>query len=172
MKWLMTIALMALSVAVFAGDDVKIDGEFKQVANGKLKLWTQNKGSWAKPYGKIEILPGKDKDEHYVKIVAAEKDTHLYTLTKVPVKEGQTLEVEATFKGKGDAAFGAYYYTEKNQWVNRAYKIFSATDKFQEKKAVFKVKTYKDKVPAYARIVIMARKNSEITFEEVEVEVK
>ena len=134
--------------------------------------WTQNKGGWAKPFGKVEIV--KEGEKNLLKITSDKKSTHVYTTKHQAAKAGDKIELEIKAKGKGKAAIGIYTYTAKG-WAGSVYKFITLSDKEVEKKFVITVKDgkRKDKVLKVAkiRIVVFANPKSTVTISEVEAEI-
>ena len=170
-KKALALFVIAAGITAFAGTELKINGEFKNVKGSMPTGWTQNKGGWAKPYGKVEIV--KEGEKNFLKITSGKKATHIYTTQYLPAKAGDKVELEIKAKGKGKAAIGIYTYTAKG-WAGSVYKFFNLSDKEVEKKFVVTIKDAKrkDKILEVAkiRVVVLANPNSTATISEVEAE--
>ena len=171
MKQILFLAAMICGIAVFAGD-IDINGSFKKGKGNLPTGWVQNKGKWAKPFGKVEIL------ENAVKITNTEKTkrTDLYTTKQIPAKDGDKVKITVKLEGKGTAGIGIYTYGEK-KWCGSAYKSTKLKAESTEVTVTVAVKNRVkgDKVLVNAkkiRVVLQAvNPNSEVTFESVKVEV-
>ncbi len=177
MKRILTAVAVFSGVMIYAGA-LKINGEFKP---GKKELpagWLQNKGGWAKPFGKVEVVAGSKNNIKAMKITSTKKSTHVYTGTMFPVKVGDKVELSFKVKGKGKGSIGIYSYDNKG-WIVTDTQSFAAKPEWGDLKKTIKVvpgkKTIKgkvvEKVPTKIRIVLIANSKSEISFEEVKAEV-
>jgi hypothetical protein len=175
LKKALTAFVVAAGITTIAGTDLKLNGEFKNVKNNVPVGWTQNKGGWAKPFGKVEIV--KEDGKNLLKITSDKKATHVYTSKTFPAKAGDKVELEIKAKGKGKAAIGIYIYA-KGGWAGSAYKFFTLTDKLTEKKFVVTVTDRKKKdgtiqrKATNIRVVVVANPKTELVVEEVDAEVK
>jgi hypothetical protein len=176
-KVLMGVVLVA-GIAAYAGE-LKVDCEFKP---GKKSVpavgWVQNKGPWAKPFGKVELVDGSKEGQKALKITDMSKSTHVYINKYTPAKLGDTVEIQVKVKGKGSGSVGFYNYNSK-RWLGTKTGSFKATPKLTEVKKVFKVVKLKIKVkgkaeekePTKIRVVLIANSKAEITFEDLQVKV-
>jgi hypothetical protein len=164
--------VFAVGTTVFAGTELKINGEFKNLKGNLPAGWVQNKGSWTKPFGKVEIV--KEGEKNFLKITSDKKITPVYTTKAYPAKAGDKVKLEIKAKGKGKASIGIYAYTAKG-WAGSSYKYFTLSDKEAESKFVIEIKDgkRKDKVLKVTkiRIVVSATSNSTLTISEVEAEI-
>ena len=171
-KKALILFIATIGIAAIAGTELKINGEFKNVKGSMPAGWTQNRGGWAKPFGKVEIV--KEGEKNLLKITSGKKATHVYTTKYQPAKAGDKIEVEIKAKGKGKAAIGIYTYQAKG-WAGSIYKHFTLSDKEVEKKFVITVKDVKRKgkvmKAAKIRIVFLAQANSTMTVSEIEAEI-
>lgn len=87
MKQILFLAAMICGIAVFAGN-IDINGNFKKGKGSLPAGWIQNKGSWAKPFGTVELL------KNALKITTkGTKSTHVYSSKGIPVKAGDKVKV-------------------------------------------------------------------------------
>lgn len=171
MKHLIFFLAMACGIAAFA-EAVDINGDFKKVKGSMPLGWTQNKGSWAKPFGKTELADGKLKITNTDKT----KRTDVYSSTTIPAKAGDKIKVTVKLKGKGSASIGIYIYNEKGKWCSSAYKGTTLKPEMTEFSAVL---TVKDRLKdgevqvkaAKCKVVMQAVKpGTEVVFESVKAE--
>jgi hypothetical protein len=172
MKNLIFIAAIICGINAFAGD-IDINGDFKKIKGDMPLGWKQNKGSWAKPFGKAEMV------ENVVKITNtdATKRTDFYSLKSIPVKVGDKVTLTVKLKGKGTAGIGIYIYGDKGKWCTSSYKNTKLKPETNEVRVTVIVKdNVKDgkviTVAKVCKVVLQTIKPSaEITFESVKVEV-
>jgi hypothetical protein len=174
MKQLLFLAAMICGIAAFAGD-LDINGDFKKVKGTMPLGWTQNKGSWAKPFGAVELL--KSDKGNALKITSAKetKATHVYSTKAIPVKAGDKVKVTIKLKGKGKAGGGVYAYGAK-KWCFGSYKSTGLKPETTEFTNIITIKDRKKdgKVTVVAtkcKVVLEAKANTEAIFESVKIEV-
>jgi FlaG/FlaF family flagellin (archaellin) len=169
MKKMLTVIAVFAGVMIYAGD-LKVNGEFKPGKAGVPVGWVQNKGAWAKPFGKVELVPSSKEGQKALKITNTSKSTHVYINNYTPVKLGDTVEIQVKVKGRGKGSIGFYNYNSK-KWLGTRTGTFKATPKFTEVKKVLKVTKFKENAPIKIRIVLIVNTEAEITFEDLQVKV-
>ncbi len=175
MKFAGIIAMLLMGCAVFA-DDIKINGEFKQVKDGAAVGWVQNKGDWAKPYGTVKLIQITEADgdvENALQVTSTEKRTDVYFNTRFPARAGEIYEIEAKAKGTGKIRLGIYVYDEKGNMIGNQAQVRDVSADFKEYKVKFDVKDVLPKEgdlkkAATIRFYFSAEPNSDIIVEDIE----
>ena len=170
MKQILFLATMICSLAVFAAD-IDVNGDFKKVKDGIPAGWRQNKGKWAKPFGKVEIV------DNALKITNTDKTkrTDVYFVKNTPITAGDTVKVTVKLKGKGTVGVGVYVYGAK-KWCDGQYKntkLNAETTEFTVS-IVIKNKVKNGEIivtaKAFRAVVQAVNPNTEVTIESVKVE--
>ena len=172
LKKVIALFIITTGITAFAGTELKINGEFKNVKGNLPEGWVQNKFGRPKLYGTVEIV--KESEENLLKITSDEKTLHVFTGKYYTAKAGDKIELKIKAKGKGKAIIGIYTYTAKH-WAGSEYKSFTLTDKEIEIKFVFTIKNakIKNKVLEVAkiRVTVGTYPNSTMTISEVKAEI-
>jgi hypothetical protein len=175
MKHLVFLVAMICGIVAFAGA-IDINGDFKQVKGDLPLKWQQNKGSWAKPFGTVELLKNDDGNLLIITNGEATKRTDVYSGKDVPVKAGDKVKITVVVKGKGTIGVGFYSYGD-GKWCRGDFKQAKLSENFTELSKVIEVKnrekdgvvTVKAEVCKVALQVI--KKNSQAIFKSVKIEV-
>ena len=181
-----TIAALAVILSagsLLAGEKIEINGEFKQLNPEKTAPvgWVKNHEN-NPDIGKSEIVPARDKDENALQITTSKLHTPFYTKKAYPVKPGDTIEMKANVKGKGNADLLVYLY-DKTGFVaaGKLIRGKAVPNKFTTFKGSYTIKaTYTVKrkgemvevVPTSVRFVFSIVPKSEIVIENIEAEIE
>jgi hypothetical protein len=175
MKHLVFLAAMICGIVAFAGA-IDINGNFKQ-GKGNLPLhWQQNKGSWAKPFGTVELLKNDNGNLLIITNGEATKRTDIYSGKGVPVKAGDKVKITVVVKGKGTIGVGFYTYGG-GKWCRGDFKQTKLNENFTELVKVLDIKNReKDGVvtvkAAVCKVALqVVKKNSQAIFKSVKIEV-
>ena len=168
MKLLFT-ALVLAAVLPVIGDDIRINGEFK---GSKLDAMTPR--SWIKQgvknkdIGISKVVPDKEKDEFALHVKTTKADTSFFSSATVPVKGGETVEVEADVVGKGNVTFQLYTYAMPgHKYISTlpVRKLLSGPGKW---KGVIRLPA---KINfAYFRLAFTVKAHSDVTISDIEAE--
>ncbi|MCF6174769.1 MAG: hypothetical protein L3J71_03270 [Victivallaceae bacterium] len=175
MKHLIFLAVMVCGIVAFTGD-ININGDFKQVKDDLPLNWQQNKGSWAKPFGTVELVKSDDGNLLMITNGEATKRTDVYSRKEVPVKAGDKVKITVVVKGKGTIGVGFYSYGG-GKWCRGDFKQAELTENFTELSKVVDIKNReKDGVvtvkATFCKITLQAiKKNSQAIFKSVKIEV-
>lgn len=160
-------ALFALCASV-SGDELKINGEFKNLTKQSWPVnWHKN---GAVKTAKCELV--RQGDDNIIKIKNLKGYFALYNGTRIPVKVGDEFKFEIELKGKGHFSVGYYTYGKKGHCgtVSTAFEV-NSPDKFTEYKGTFKIAPpYKGKDLLYMHVQFGSYMPIDIEVKEIEVE--
>jgi len=128
--------------------ELSINGVFSDVTNGLPAGWVQNKGSWARPYGKITSSEG------VLNINSISKVTEVYFKKNFTAVDGDQVTFSLESKGKGSLTFGYYVSDKNNKWICSNIKQVKLTGKFQRFTNIFTVKGKKGRKAGTIRVVV------------------
>lgn len=168
MKKTLLILVAAIGMSsLFAGEDLPVNGEFKDVKGALPAGWIYNTST--KPTGTIEMV--KNGEKNAIKFDAQTSDVHIYFDKLFPAAPGERFEIEAKFTGKGKVGVGLYFYDAKTGWISGDYNTRVDLDGSGEVKRIIDIPAAKDgKTTAQIRIAVIAYKGTEATLTEVDAE--
>ena len=127
---------------------LSINGAFKDAQNGLPAGWAQNKGSWAKPYGKVTSSDG------ILNISSIGKVTEVYFKKYFAAEDGDQLTFSLKAKGKGSLTFGYYVSDKDHKWICSNIKQVKLTKDFKQIDNIFTVKGKKGRKAGEIKIVV------------------
>lgn len=176
MKHLIFLAAMICGIAVFASN-IDINGDFKQLKGNFPLKWKQNKGAWAKPFGKAELMKNDNGNLLIITNGDATKRTDVYSLNAIPVKAGDKVKITVVVKGKGTMGIGFYTYGKDGKWCRGDYQQAKLSENFTELSKILDIKDRKKDGVVTVKVAVckvalqVLKKNSQAIFKSVKIEV-
>ena len=172
MKLFFAAAAVFAALSLCADDELKINGDFKgSVLNAiQPKGWVKNHAASA-GIGVSSVVAGEKDGEFAVNVKTQKTATSFYTQSAYAAKPGDTLKMEADFKGTGKIMFSYYAYDAQARYIstkNGKVQVLAAPG---EMKDVIIVDKVAGKEVASVRVVVSVLANSDITFSDVEAEI-
>ena len=104
--------------------ELNFNKNFVAGANGEPDGWVINTLEEYKPFGTVKVVKGDD-GLNTLNMTATGKEFHYYYTKRFPMKSGDKLIIEAEISGKGQIAFGTYFYGAKDVFSYSLYPFFS-----------------------------------------------
>lgn len=165
MKRFFTLVLTVTAVTLAAGTDLRIDGKFRNVADGLPSNW-----SISAP-GAARIVGGEEWFSRALQLTANTGAVTATTNNSFPVTIYDTVEMEAEIKGSG-TAFLAVELLDANGKVLAVKRIATATAAtgFRDLKGYLRIRDCAQYAPAAIRLVCGAAPGSTVTFDDIDAE--
>lgn len=156
MKNILLLAAVLGVLNLIAGEDLKINGDFKGASGRNIPGWKLENGNF-------RIVPGEDSDEF-----AAELDAETELISSRYPVSGDILEISAKVRGSGLGRISYIVFDSKgNPLTHYADGIrFSA----QSRKSKVRAQLTIPREAVQLAVVLTAAKNSRIVFEDIEAE--
>ena len=163
MKKILPVLFCAAVSAVFAGNDLPIDGKFRQLKNDLPVQWTVTAP------GSAKIVRGGELSRRALELTAGKNPVQAVSKVTFLLPVNAELEVEAEIKGSGNAFIAVEFTDDAGKVVSTA-RIAgqSAAGRFTDIKGKFR---NTGKVPLKGRIVLGVEPGSQIVFDDVEAEI-
>ncbi len=176
MKKLLFALVAVAMIAVVHADDLRIDGDFKQLnSDGSPALWYKNHAK-NPAIGTGKIIPASERGENALQITADQKGTEYVSTKSFTCKPGNKVEFDAKIKGTGKCRLGIFV-SDQAGFITSVY-VIKATgnpERFSEVEGEHIIPAYyekhgKQRTATSFRVFLLVEEKSSITFEDVEVE--
>ena len=173
MKRIMIVMMVLVTAGLLYGEELQINGDFKKVHKKMPEGWGQNKSDWAKPFGKVKVVPGDVKaGTHYLSITSTEQPTHVFYKKYFPIKTGDKATVTVKARGTGKVGLAFYIYGKNHYYMQTYYENKNLNDSAKEFTRNFTIEEGTHGEVKTVRVVVWADKNSSVVIEKVSAEIE
>lgn len=174
MKKIITLVVCCCCAAIFASDlELKNEINNSKIGDPLMKGWLLNQNR-KEGLGTGIVIQGSENDSKAYKITSKKFPTFFFKRDAIRAKAGDKIKFSVDVKGRGTMIIGFYTYAHGNKFIDavNTRKIFAVNGKEQEIEYEFTVPNgNKGDLTGTIRPFIAANANSEVIFEDLEIEI-